>query len=69
MSKSTQKKPEIVELTTSELESLFQRLDVCNLDDNDKRLLKGSMQAYIWMKSNIPASKRDNGVRNFVNFS
>lgn len=57
MSKSTQKKPEIVELTTSELESLFQRLDVCNLDDNDKRLLKGSMQAYIWMKMQYERGK------------
>ncbi len=57
MSKSTQKTPEIVELTPSELESLFQRLAVCNLDDGDKRLLKGSMQAYIWIKTQYERGK------------
>lgn len=57
MSKSTQKTPEIVELTPSELENLFQRLAVSNLDDEDKRLLKGSMQAYIWIKTQYERGK------------
>ncbi len=57
MPKPTQKNPEIVDLTPSELENLFQRLDTCNLSESDKRLVKGSMQLCIWLKEKYEAGK------------
>lgn len=57
MPKPTQKTPEIVDLTPSELENLFQRLDTCNLSESDKRLVKGSMQLCIWLKEKYEAGK------------
>lgn len=57
MSKPSSKSPEIVELTSSELEGLFQRLENCNLCDNDKRLFKGLVQSYVWLKNKYEAGK------------
>ena len=57
MPKPTQKSPEIVDLTPSELENLFQRLDTCNLSESDKRLVKGSLQLCIWLKEKYEAGK------------
>lgn len=42
--------PEIVELTPSQLEGLFDRLEGSNLSVNDKRLFKGLAQSHIWLK-------------------
>jgi hypothetical protein len=55
--KPSSKTPEIVELTPTELEGLFQRLENSDLSDNDKRLFKGVMQAYMWMKHKYDTGK------------
>jgi transposase len=57
MSKSSSKTPEIIELTSEELDSLFKRLGDSNLSDHDKRLFKGVMQTYIWMKHKYETGK------------
>lgn len=57
MSKPSSKTPEIVELTSEELESLFERLGESNLSDHDKRLFKGVVQTYVWMKHKYDTGK------------
>src|SRR5688572_27591188 len=57
MSKPSPKTPEIIELTSAELESLFQRLGESNLSDHDKRLFRGAVQAYVWMKHKYETGK------------
>lgn len=49
--------PEIVDLTEEELESLFLRVDQNALNDEDKRLLKGSVMSNIWLKRALEAGK------------
>lgn len=49
--------PEIINLTEEELESLFLRVDQNALNDEDKRLLKGSVMSNIWLKRAFEAGK------------
>ena len=62
MSKPPQKSPEIVELTSPELEGLFQRLENCNLSDNDKHIIAVSTnddldQAVVSVRPRPPNNK------------
>jgi len=49
--------PEIIELTEEELESLFLRVDQNVLTEEDKRLIKGSVQSNVWLRQTLEAGK------------
>lgn len=57
MSNSPQETPKIIELTPSELERLFQRLEGSNLSDDDKQFFKGLIQSCIWLKKKYESGK------------
>lgn len=49
--------PESVELTAAELEALYLRIDNNTLDEEDKRLVKGSLQSTMWLRQTLEAGK------------
>lgn len=55
MTKNT--RPKIVELRPGDLEALFNRLEHSNLNENDKRILKGSVQVNLWLRERYEAGK------------
>ena len=57
MLKPSPKNPEVIELTSLEFEALLGRLENCNLSDSDKRLFKGALRSYIWLKDKYQSGK------------
>lgn len=49
--------PENVELTKEEFEALFLRIDGSDLDEKDKRLVKGSLRSTVWLRKALENGK------------
>jgi len=49
--------PEVVDLTPEELDALFNRLDQTDLDEKDKKILKGSIRSCLWTRQALETGK------------
>lgn len=50
-------KPEIITITETEVDALLGRLDVCNLNESDKKLMMGVLKSYLWLRCKYESGK------------